>query len=352
MKRQKVSYEYLFDFYIKYKKLALVIGLINKKSLWAKEHGEDCLIEKMILSFIKEYEDPYADYMIKECSANYEWGLHYETKFGIMFRDAGRKGIFVSHIVPGGEADKKGIKLGDLVYGVNGNRYSALGDMEKALRDTKESHCICVDIYNGDEMETYTLSEIPKKDTSVKEEKIGKNIVFIKISNFAYGTYDAVKEIYQRFDTEEEKHIIIDLCDNMGGIVEECIKIANLFCYKGTMGIIEDNTGKREYINAEDKDEKNKFYTLVNKATGSASEFLVAALKNCNNAIIIGEKTYGKGLMQECYEFMDGTSLKISTHEMLLPNMNKIEGQGIVPDYFCEKGKRNFCLNLIENNIR
>lgn len=108
MEKEKIDYDYLYSFFEKYKKIALVINLIISKSLWGGKYKEEELIDMMILGFITKYNDPYADYMVGNCSGNYEWGLHYETKYGILFRDAKKTEFIFQRLFQGAKQQGRG----------------------------------------------------------------------------------------------------------------------------------------------------------------------------------------------------------------------------------------------------
>ena len=214
MEKEKIDYDYLYRFFEKYKKIALVINLIISKSLWGGKYKEEELIDMMILGFITKYNDPYADYMVGNCSGNYEWGLHYETKYGILFRDARENGIYISEIIPGSEAARKGVKLGDQVCKVNGEEYSNVGELEYALYSKKESGRICLELYDGSKRGTYILTEIQTTTNGIISKRISENIFYMKVSEFSNGTYEIVQENYQKYNMYRGRYIIIDLCDN------------------------------------------------------------------------------------------------------------------------------------------
>lgn len=131
------------------------------------------------------------------------------------------------------------------------------------------------------------------------------------------------------------KSLIVDLRNNGGGLVDEALDIADLFCNKGeTLLITADKNENKETRRAK----TNQTITMptvviANGGTASASEILAAALKDNGKAEIVGEKTFGKGVIQELVYLSNGGALKVTFAEYNTPNENKINKVGIEPDY-------------------
>ena len=129
---------------------------------------------------------------------------------------------------------------------------------------------------------------------------------------------------------------ILDLRFNTGGIVDEAEKITGLFADKGATVYYLIDGDEKEYqkvtsVSAVDTD--SPLVILINKYTASASEILTGALKDNRNAVTVGNKSYGKGVMQNLFNLSDGSALKLTFAEYLTPNKTKINKIGITPDY-------------------
>ena len=130
------------------------------------------------------------------------------------------------------------------------------------------------------------------------------------------------------------KSLIIDLRNNGGGIVSEALKIADYVLEKDQVILYEVDKNNNETV---EKSENNPIINmpiivLTNENTASSSEILAGALKDNGKAKIVGEKTYGKGVIQQLLTLPDGSGLKITSEEYLTPNKTKINGVGIEPD--------------------
>ena len=140
--------------------------------------------------------------------------------------------------------------------------------------------------------------------------------------------------VYENLAKANITSLIIDLRNNGGGIVSEALDIAEYILDKNqVMLITKDKEGKEEIEKSTKKPIVNvPVVVLTNGNSASASEILVGALKDNGKAIIVGEKTFGKGVIQELYTLADGTGLKLTIEEYYTPNRSKINKVGITPD--------------------
>ena len=129
--------------------------------------------------------------------------------------------------------------------------------------------------------------------------------------------------------------MIIDLRNNGGGIVDEALQITDYILDKDSTMLITADKNKAEEIETSKNDPiiDVPIIILVNNETASASEILAGAIQDYKKATIVGEKTFGKGVIQELYTLNDGSGLKITIKEYFTPNRNKINKVGIKPDY-------------------
>ena len=128
--------------------------------------------------------------------------------------------------------------------------------------------------------------------------------------------------------------LIIDLRNNGGGIVKEALEIADYILNKDDVILYEVDKNDKETVEKSTNDPiiNMPIVVLTNGNTASSSEILAGALKDHGKATIIGEKTYGKGVIQQLLTLPDGSGLKITSEEYLTPNKTKINGIGIEPD--------------------
>ena len=151
---------------------------------------------------------------------------------------------------------------------------------------------------------------------------------------FTEGCAKKFKEKYNELNKKNLKGLIIDLRDNGGGILDEALDIADYILEKDSIILIEKD---RDGETKTEKSKKSPIITvpvviLTNGNSASASEVLTAALKENNKAIVVGEQTFGKGVIQELITLQDGSGIKITVEEYFTPKENKINNIGITPD--------------------
>ena len=189
-------------------------------------------------------------------------------------------------------------------------------------------------IQRGDQILEFDVPRENIKLHQVYTEVLENQIGYMDIYSFDEGTSDQFKDKYNELKEKGIKALIIDLRNNPGGIVKEATGIADAMLEKGkTILITKDKDGKEEITKSEEDPIVDvPVILLTNNNSASASEILAGALKDNGVAKIVGEKTYGKGVIQNVFTLSTGAGLKITTNEYFTPNNNKINKIGIEPD--------------------
>lgn len=289
--------------------------------------------------------DPYTTY-VPESEAD-------ELKFmttgeyggiGAIIKKAGDY-VVIYEIYKNSPSHKSGLLPGDTIISVNNTdiknlSINEISDLLKGTPGTKvkleikrmyEKKILKIEI----EREKITVYNIPY--AGIIKNKFG----YIKLSNF---TKDASKEMYEKLINIKKNNIdglIIDLRDNPGGLLIEAVKIANLFLKKNieivsTRGKFQQ-WNKVYYTDEEPIDTITPIVILVNKNTASASEILAGSLQDYDRAVIIGEKTFGKGLVQTTRQLGYNTQLKITTSRYYIPSGRCIQEINYTQDNPSEK---------------
>ena len=172
------------------------------------------------------------------------------------------------------------------------------------------------------------------KINHVESKVLENNIGYIEFNSFDEGCSKEFKEKLEELKGKNITALVIDIRNNGGGLVTEALDIADFIVEKdATLLITTDKKGKEEITKAKNDPMINMpVVLLTNSSSASASEILAGALKDNGKATIVGEKTYGKGVIQELLTLTDGSGLKITTNEYFTPNRNKINKVGITPD--------------------
>lgn len=234
-------------------------------------------------------------------------------------------------------ASKAGIKPKDKIIkvngtDVNGDNYDLAIDMMRGVGKFGENDEMLLTIKRGDTtFETKAKREHVVSQT-VKGELLENNIGYIRLSQFAEGTAKDFEKTVNSLRTEGAKSLIIDLRNNPGGMLTSVVEIADLLLPEGKILTIKGKNGpKDEYMSLEGEVDM-PMCVLVNGMSASASEVLAGALKDHDKAVIIGEKTYGKGVVQSIFELDDDSALKITTSRYYTPSGKSLDKKGIEPD--------------------
>lgn len=250
--------------------------------------------------------------------------------------------VIITSPFPGGPADRAGLRANDLISHVDGEDISSLNATEasKKIRGT-EGKPITLTVHRGTSVFDITLMpEVVTTPTS-QIQLIDGNIGYLTISQFSQTTFESVFNHIKELIDMGATSLIIDLRNNGGGIVDSALSIANMFVSNKTLL----TTGYKEGSNNRDVvytasqtlavSDKMPLVILVNGGTASASEILTAALQENGRATVVGDTTFGKGIMQSVIPYMGGY-LNITTASYYTPNGNDIHGKGITPDYVIE----------------
>ena len=306
-------------------------------SEYISDANEDDLIDGAIRGYVEGLGDEYTEYFTKEEMEEFKT----ETEgsyvgIGIyMLKNTEDNTIVILAPVENSPAEEAGLLSGDIIKQVDGVEYTG-DDFEKVATNIKGKEGSIVKLVierEGKELEF----EIKRKKIDlypIKEEVLENSIGYINITSFDEGCAEEFKDAYTKLSKSNIKGLIIDLRNNGGGIVDEALEIADYILEKDKVILItKDKSGNEKIEKSTKKPIINiPVVILTNENTASASEILTAALKENEKATIVGEKTYGKGVIQELITLSDGSGIKITTEEYYTPNRNKINKIGIEPN--------------------
>lgn len=301
------------------------------------EINDEKLIEGAIKGYIAALNDPYTTYYTKaemdeimeETEGNY-------VGIGIyMTMDTDKNAIVVVNPIENSPAEEAGILPGDLITKINGESFSG-DDLEQASKKIKgeAGTKVTLEILRNGETKTVELTRRKVSISHITAKVIENNIGYIAISDFEGECAEEFKTKYEELSKKNIKKLIIDIRNNGGGIVDEATKIADFMTEKDSVLLItKDKNGNEDITKSKNKPIINMpTVVLMNEYSASASEILAGALKDNGKATLVGEKTYGKGVIQELQRLSDGSGLKITTNEYYTPNRNVINKVGIEPD--------------------
>lgn len=237
-------------------------------------------------------------------------------------------------------AEKAGLKAKDRILEIDGLETSnlSLDYATSLIRGEKGTEITLLIQHEGEEeareisiiREKINIQSVEGKIITSGENKIG----YLKISNFNDDTLAGVKKLAASFNLSGLEGIIIDVRDNSGGYLETTVAVASEFIEEGIILTEEFSNQETKAYSASGRPSLNGYplVVLINGGSASASEILAGALKDHGLATLVGEKSYGKGSVQEYESLPGGSSLKITTAKWLTPQGNSIDQNGIEPD--------------------
>ncbi len=199
---------------------------------------------------------------------------------------------------------------------------------------------------------TVSLTIQPHQETAIRTVEIVRDVIslspvyasldkengnlpigYIRLSQFSANAVEEVAQAVTELDQQGAKGYILDLRNNPGGLLQAGIEMARLWINDGEIVYTVNRQGTLDVFSASHSAlTKNPLVVLVNQGTASASEILAGALQDNGRGFIIGEKTFGKGLIQSLFELPDGAGLAITVAKYETPNHQDIHKRGIIPD--------------------
>ncbi len=235
-------------------------------------------------------------------------------------------------------AFRAGILPGDIILAIDGEptQELSLQEVVTLIRGPKGT-VVELDILHADSNIPETVSII--RDSipliSVKVKELEDGYYWLRITRFSERTTDELHEAIENSNLDKMKGIVLDMRNNPGGLVDEAVSVSDTFLSKGSIVSIRgrDNTSLREYKSKkQSSDVTIPLVVLVNAGSASASEIVAGALRDHKRAVILGEKTFGKGSVQNIIPLSDGSGLKLTVALYYTPNGQSIQAEGIVPD--------------------
>lgn len=301
------------------------------------EINDEDLINGAIKGYISALGDPYTTYYTKEEMDE----IMEETEgsyVGIglyMTIDTEKNVITVIKPIENSPAEKAGILAGDIILKIDGEEYSGeeIDQVSKKIRGEAGTK-VTLEILRNGESKTVEITRREVSISHITTKVLENNIGYIAISDFDGECSKEFEAKYKELSKKNIKKLIIDIRNNVGGIVDEAIAIADFATEKGsTLLITKDKNENEQITKAKNKPIINvPIVVLMNEYSASASEILAGALKDNGKATLVGKKTYGKGVIQELSRLTDGSGLKITTNEYYTPSRNVIHKVGIEPN--------------------
>lgn len=305
------------------------------------EIDEKVVVEGAKKGLVEALGDVYTVYMTPEDSSDFYNDLHGNVGSGIGVEMGLRDGyVRVLRTLPDNPARKAGILAGDILYKVDGEEVWSLSadEISKRVRGETGTEVEITVVRDGKE-KTFKMTRETINNVSAYVDYDGKTAI-ITVTRFDNDTGTKVQAFAQEFASKGINKVILDLRNNGGGYVSAAQDLLSLWL--DNQKVLEQKS--KHYGNTTSNTSAGrailkdmKTIVLVNGSTASASEIVAGALQDYGKATILGEKTYGKGVVQNLFDLSGGSTLKVTTAEWYTPNDRSINKEGITPDVVVER---------------
>ena len=326
---------------------------LQKKYLNKEEIDPQKMIYGAIGGMVKSLGDPYTVFFNPE--ENKRFMEDVSGKFeGVGMEIGIRKGqLQIIAPLEGTPAQKIGLRAGDKILKINDTLNSDISVEEAVnlIRGQKGTHVTLTISRNGwDSPKEFKITrdviQVPSLKWELKSTPEGESVAYIKIYQFSAKAGSDFQKAAAEILKSPAKKIIVDLRNNPGGYLEVAQDISGWFLKNGDIVVIEDFGGKREKkdykSSGPSKFTEYPMIILINQGSASGSEILAGALRDNRGVKLLGEKSFGKGSVQEVSDLKGGSSLKITIAKWLTPKGELINEKGLEPDINVEMTDQDY----------
>ena len=328
-----------------YIKFTQILNLIEKE--YVDEVNTSTLVDKALKGLMTNL-DAHSNYMDRKSYK--ELTVQTKGEFGGLGISVGMKDGALTVIAPleGTPAMKAGVKAGDIILKIDDKATIGMNiDEAVKLMRGKPGTDILLTIVRKKEPKPLRIKitrDIIKID-SVYDKTIqdAEGILYLRITSFDQKVVESVKKAIAEHNNT--KGIIMDLRNNPGGLLDQATGLVDMFVEEG---VIVSQKGKKHFENVEYKatkkgtDTHTPIIVLVNGGSASASEIVAGALQDFKRAVVVGEKTFGKGSVQVVIPIGKDEALKLTVARYYLPSGRTIQAKGVTPDIIVHLGKIDY----------
>lgn len=295
---------------------------------------------------VDSLEDPYTIFMTPEETEKFEESISGEFE-GIGAEIGVRKGnLVIVTPIKGSPAELAGIKSGDVIFKIDGETTHGMS-IEEAVTNIRgpKGEKVVLTVLREEEKNPIDIT-IVRDNIVLKnlEWRMQEDVAVLTVSQFGTELVREFRDAMSEILLQKPRGIVIDLRNNGGGLLDACVKIASEFLDEQ---VIVRTKGRKFGDSGNIMSGRDGAFldtpviVLVNKGSASASEIFAGAIQDHHRGLILGEKTFGKGSVQNVIPLSDGSSLKVTIAEWLTPDGKSIHEEGIEPDEVIETDSDN-----------
>lgn len=345
-------------------KLETIEDLIDKNFYF--EDDEQAKQDGIIKGYLEGLDDPYSVYYTQEEYAAFMEDTEGEyVGVGVQVSQNVDTKVITVVKVFNGPAKDAGIQENDIITEVNGEDISAQ-DIDTVVDKIRgeEGTEVTISVYRAADAKDYdyTMPRQKVENPTVEYEMLADNIGYVQVSSFYEVTAEQYIAAIKDLESQGMEGLIVDLRDNGGGLLDIAVEMLDFMLPAGKIVYTEDKDGNvtSEYNSDEEEQFTKPLAVLVNGYSASASEIFAGAIKDYGTGTLVGENTYGKGIVQRMFPLEDGSAIKLTIAKYFTPKGNDIHKIGIKPDVEVEldveayresKGEKDNQLDAAINNI-
>lgn len=333
----------------RYERLDEIFDIVQQD--YYLEVDEETLVTGAMRGMLDSLDDPYTFYYSPdEMSASNE---HQQGKYegvGIQLLGSADGELIVTRTFRDSSAYKAGVYAGDRIIAVNGETVSAESSqaMNEAIDRIKGEIGTEVEITverNGVEIK-FLLERQSVQMNRVEYTLLSDGIGYIMLYEFMGDDVDGFKEAVDSLQAQGIEALVVDIRSNSGGLLDDVVEIADVLLPEGMIVYIENRSGERESYYSDASSINIPLAILINGMSASASEILAGAVQDAECGIVVGEKSFGKGIVQTVIPFVsDGAGIQLTTATYYTPKGRSIHGVGITPDIEVASGGYDFTIS-------
>lgn len=323
-----------YDRLKQFERLDELMQIVN--AFYYEEPDTDAMLEYAAIGLMVGLDDPYSFYYTPEDYASMNENVE-GTYAGIgtqLLVDPEDTLMMVTRVFKGSPAEAAGVLSGDKIIGVDGVGYTGYEQNQAvaAMRGEPGTE-VTITVLRGEETMDLTVQRAQIEMNYVEYEMLEDAIGYVIVYDFMGDAADGFKEAVSYFQQQGAKGMILDLRSNGGGLVTDAVAIADVLLPEGVIVSTEDRYGNRTEERSDEEALGLPLAVLVNGYSASASEIVAGAVKDTGVGTLVGEKTFGKGIMQAVFPFdSDGAGMQLTVARYFTPSGTCIHGIGIEPD--------------------
>lgn len=300
--------------------------------------NEQQLLDGMKTGLAEATGDPYTEYFNAKDAKDFNNQLQGSfTGIGAELGQDADKNLVVIAPIDGFPAAKAGLRAQDVIAKIDGKSTAGMSidDAVKKIRGEKNTKVTLDIIRDKSQALTFTITRADIKVPSVTSKILDNNIGYLQITQFSDDTAELARKAAQEFKDKQVSGVILDMRDNPGGLLDAAVQVSSLWVPQGKTVLQEKRGGKVINTYAATGDTVLAgipTVALINSGSASAAEITAGALKDNKVATLLGEKSYGKGSVQQIQDLKDGSEVKVTVARWYRPNGDNIDKKGIEPD--------------------